>query len=165
MIVYKLNSRHSVVPAEPKSQYIKNCMTALAIMCLLGLTWLFGALAISDARIVFEYLFCIFNSLQGFFIFFFHCIRIKEVRNQWSVFVSGMGASHGDNKSSQQKSNDMEKRRKDSDSVRMRETSHEYHKEEPKRKITVVTMVGDGRSSLVTDGRPFSSCSHYNTEF
>jgi len=69
-------------------------------MCLLGLTWLFGALAVSDARVAFEYLFCICNSLQGFFIFLFHCIRIKEVRSQWSLFVSGLGFSNKDSDTS-----------------------------------------------------------------
>ena len=62
---------------------------ALAIMVLLGLTWFFGALAIGSARLLFQYLFCIFNSLQGFAIFWFHCIRQPEVRQCWADFVRG----------------------------------------------------------------------------
>ncbi|CAH1248779.1 ADGRG4 [Branchiostoma lanceolatum] len=56
---------------------------AIAVMVLVGLTWIFGFFMISDGRIVFSYLFCIFNSLQGFFIFIFHCLRQKEVQNMW----------------------------------------------------------------------------------
>lgn len=104
IVVRKLNSTGAMTPVETKSAQRKRVWTALAILCLLGLTWLFGAFAISDARIVFEYLFCIFNSLQGFFIFFFHCVRIPEVRKQWSFFVSGLGFSHKDSQQSQHRS-------------------------------------------------------------
>lgn len=55
----------------------------LAISVLLGLTWAFGFLAIGGAQFIFNLLFLIFNSLQGFFIFFFFCLRQEEVRNIW----------------------------------------------------------------------------------
>ena len=38
---------------------------AFACACLLGVTWLFAILAVGDLRDVFQWLFCIFNSLQG----------------------------------------------------------------------------------------------------
>ncbi|KAI8502470.1 hypothetical protein Bbelb_200580 [Branchiostoma belcheri] len=56
---------------------------AIAVMVLVGLTWIFGFFMIRDGGVVFSYLFCIFNSLQGFFIFIFHCLRQKEVQNLW----------------------------------------------------------------------------------
>jgi hypothetical protein len=62
---------------------------ALAIVVLLGLTWCFGTLAIGSARLIFQYLFCVFNSLQGFAIFWFHCIRQPEVRQCWADFLRG----------------------------------------------------------------------------
>ncbi len=62
---------------------------ALAIMVLLGLTWFFGTLAIGDARLPFQYLFCIFNSLQGLAIFWFHCVRQPEVRQCWADLLRG----------------------------------------------------------------------------
>ena len=52
-------------------------------MSTLGLTWVFGFFAIEDARIVFQYLFCIFNALQGFLIFIFHNLREPAVRRAW----------------------------------------------------------------------------------
>ncbi|XP_052089256.1 adhesion G protein-coupled receptor B1-like [Mytilus californianus] len=47
---------------------------------LFGVTWVFGVLSISRDLVVFQYLFAIFNSLQGFFIFVFHCLIDKKVK-------------------------------------------------------------------------------------
>ncbi|XP_046555599.1 uncharacterized protein LOC124264863 [Haliotis rubra] len=46
---------------------------ALFLLPLLGLTWVFGLAAVNQRLVVFQYLFAIFNSLQGFFIAMFHC--------------------------------------------------------------------------------------------
>ena len=40
--------------------------------------------SISDAQTVFTYLFCVFNSLQGFVIFVFFVLREKNARRLWS---------------------------------------------------------------------------------
>ncbi|XP_078702564.1 uncharacterized protein LOC144928211 isoform X2 [Branchiostoma floridae x Branchiostoma belcheri] len=70
--------------ADPRQGGTKQQLRiAIAVMVLVGLTWIFGFFMISDGRIVFSYLFCIFNSLQGFFIFIFQCVRQKEVQNLW----------------------------------------------------------------------------------
>nr|XP_006817910.1 PREDICTED: uncharacterized protein LOC100373477 [Saccoglossus kowalevskii] len=53
---------------------------ALVLLPLLGLTWIFGLLSINGDLIVFQYLFAIFNSLQGFFICLFQCLLNGEVR-------------------------------------------------------------------------------------
>ena len=54
---------------------------------LLGTAWIFGVLAIGDLRNPFQWLFCIFNSLQGLFIFLFYTVRNAEARKEWkSVF-------------------------------------------------------------------------------
>ncbi|XP_053136073.1 adhesion G-protein coupled receptor D1 isoform X2 [Hemicordylus capensis] len=58
-------------------------LTAKAVAVLLpilGSSWIFGVLAINDKALVFQYMFAIFNSLQGFFIFLFHCLLNSEVR-------------------------------------------------------------------------------------
>ena len=60
---------------------------AICLFFLLGLTWIFGFLSISDARTVFAYLFCVFNSLHGFVIFVFFVLRKKNARRLWSEFV------------------------------------------------------------------------------
>ncbi|XP_066465857.1 adhesion G-protein coupled receptor D1 [Tiliqua scincoides] len=58
-------------------------LTAKAVAVLLpilGSSWIFGILAVNDHALVFQYMFAIFNSLQGFFIFLFHCLLNSEVR-------------------------------------------------------------------------------------
>ncbi|XP_033097281.1 adhesion G-protein coupled receptor G6-like [Anneissia japonica] len=72
---------------KPKRELlIKRFQNAVAVSVLLGLTWVFGFLAIgsdSSARYVFQVLFCFFNSLQGLFIFVLFCVRQKEIRDEW----------------------------------------------------------------------------------
>ena len=58
-------------------------ISSFGIMFLFGLSWVFGAFTISAASEVFQYLFTIFTSLQGFFIFFFFCVLGKEARELW----------------------------------------------------------------------------------
>ncbi|XP_077992799.1 uncharacterized protein LOC144446830 [Glandiceps talaboti] len=53
---------------------------ALVLIPILGLSWMFGLLAVNDNLLAFHYLFAICNSLQGFFIFLFQCILNGEVR-------------------------------------------------------------------------------------
>ncbi|KAM6423525.1 adhesion G-protein coupled receptor D1 isoform 1-T1 [Liasis olivaceus] len=58
-------------------------LTAKAVAVLLpilGTSWIFGVLAVNDHTLVFQYMFAVFNSLQGFFIFLFHCLLNSEVR-------------------------------------------------------------------------------------
>jgi len=55
----------------------------MGVMALFGLTWLFGAFTVSGASVVFQTLFAIFNSLQGFFIFLFFCVFGREGRELW----------------------------------------------------------------------------------
>uniref|UniRef100_A0A674P2K3 Si:ch1073-186i23.1 n=1 Tax=Takifugu rubripes TaxID=31033 RepID=A0A674P2K3_TAKRU len=49
-----------------------------------GLTWSFGLFFLDDSSIVMAYLFTIFNTLQGMFIFIFHCLLQKKVRKEYS---------------------------------------------------------------------------------
>ncbi|XP_071807365.1 uncharacterized protein [Asterias amurensis] len=53
---------------------------AVVLLPILGLTWVFGLLAVNSATIVFQYLFTIFNSFQGLFIFLIHCVFNSEVK-------------------------------------------------------------------------------------
>ncbi len=50
---------------------------------MFGLSWLFGALTIIDAKGAFEWLFVIFNTLQGFFLFVFFCVIGEDARDEW----------------------------------------------------------------------------------
>ena len=81
-IIRSLLTSGAKVTSVRKVSGYQQTRRALAIMMLLGLTWLFGILAIGDAKLAFQYLFCIFNTLQGLFVFIFFCILPTETRRQ-----------------------------------------------------------------------------------
>ncbi|ESO92386.1 hypothetical protein LOTGIDRAFT_216894 [Lottia gigantea] len=62
---------------------------AIAIEVILGLTWIFGYCFISQETIALAYIFTVLNSLQGLFIFCFHCLLNKKVS---SILISGHGS-------------------------------------------------------------------------
>ncbi|XP_053247916.1 adhesion G protein-coupled receptor L2 isoform X6 [Podarcis muralis] len=69
---------------EDNKPFIKSwALGAFALLCLLGLTWSFGLLYVNDETIVMAYLFTVFNSFQGMFIFIFHCALQKKVRKEY----------------------------------------------------------------------------------
>ncbi len=72
---------------------IRLLISISGIMFLFGLTWLFAALTfqIGDSnvlRTIFQALFTVFGSFQGFFIFLFFCVFNKEARESWKEFLS-----------------------------------------------------------------------------
>eukprot|EP00111_Clytia_hemisphaerica_P004274 TCONS_00012210-protein len=67
---------------EDENIRLKMIRIAFTCSCIMGLSWIFGIFAIEDASVVFQWLFTIFNSLQGFFIFVMHTLRNKEIQNQ-----------------------------------------------------------------------------------
>ncbi|XP_066023134.1 adhesion G protein-coupled receptor L4-like [Pocillopora verrucosa] len=54
--------------------------TCAVMIPLMGITWLFGLL--SPLHKAFAYIFTIFNSTQGFLIFFFHCVRNSQIKER-----------------------------------------------------------------------------------
>ena len=67
---------------------------AVCIFFLLGLAWIFGFGVIftsNDTRLIFEYLFCILNSLQGLAIFIFFVLRERNARKLWFDFAHNLG--------------------------------------------------------------------------
>jgi len=52
---------------------------ALVLEVLLGLTWAFGLAFVNEQTVVFAYIFTVVNSLQGTFIFVFHCVLNEKV--------------------------------------------------------------------------------------
>jgi len=87
------HSKRKIVQASEKKKYtgtVKTLISIVSIMLMFGLSWLFGAFTISGASIVFSWLFVIFNSLQGFFLFLFFCVVGKDARDEWkSLFTCG----------------------------------------------------------------------------
>ncbi|XP_038061128.1 adhesion G-protein coupled receptor G4-like [Patiria miniata] len=66
-----------------RSQMVKRLQNMAAISVLLGLTWAFGLLSvIESSNFAFQVLFCVFNSLQGLFIFLLFVVRHDNVRGK-----------------------------------------------------------------------------------
>ena len=63
------------------------CFLVTVIFIFVGLTWIFGFLAVHNARLVFQYIFCILNAFHGFWIFLNYCIREPSVRHHWREFI------------------------------------------------------------------------------
>ncbi|XP_067440152.1 adhesion G protein-coupled receptor E5-like isoform X1 [Thunnus thynnus] len=65
-------------------------VTAIAQLCLLGLTWVFGSFLFKKyiGTTVAAYIFTILNSLQGALIFVMHCLLSKQVREEYAYFLS-----------------------------------------------------------------------------
>ncbi|TRY58347.1 hypothetical protein DNTS_030970 [Danionella cerebrum] len=84
---------HHTAILKPDSGCLDNIKSwvigAIALLCLLGLTWAFGLMYINESTVIMAYLFTIFNSLQGMFIFIFHCILQKKsrIRRMWNDTV------------------------------------------------------------------------------
>ncbi|XP_041041604.1 adhesion G protein-coupled receptor L3 isoform X2 [Carcharodon carcharias] len=78
---------HHTTVLKPESSCLDNIKSwvigAIALLCLLGLTWAFGLMFINESTVIMAYLFTIFNSLQGMFIFIFHCVLQKKVRKEY----------------------------------------------------------------------------------
>ena len=77
---------------EPKT-VIRLIISISGVMFLFGLTWLFAAFTFTIAgnnvlRIIFQALFTVFASFQGFFIFLFFCVFSKEARESWREVLS-----------------------------------------------------------------------------
>ncbi|XP_077962857.1 uncharacterized protein LOC120822437 isoform X1 [Gasterosteus aculeatus] len=66
---------------------LQDVRSVVGIMMLLGLTWGFAFFAWGPVNLPFMYLFAIFNSLQGFFIFVLYCAMKENVRNQWRTYL------------------------------------------------------------------------------
>ncbi|XP_041656806.1 adhesion G-protein coupled receptor G2 [Cheilinus undulatus] len=66
---------------------LQDVRSVAGITILLGLTWGFAFFAWGPVNLAFMYLFAIFNSLQGFFIFVFHCAVKENVRRQWRTYL------------------------------------------------------------------------------
>ena len=88
VLVIKVLIKHSRKKFGSKEQPNRRAVIRLMIsvggvMALFGLMWVFAFFTFTNGSIVFQFLFAIFNSLQGFFIFLFFCVLGKEGRELW----------------------------------------------------------------------------------
>ncbi|XP_052243947.1 adhesion G-protein coupled receptor D1-like [Dreissena polymorpha] len=73
------------VSAMAKKSDVEKIKTGVRSVCILlpvlGLTWLIGIFSVNRDTLVFQYLFAISNSLQGFLIFLVQCVLDRKVRD------------------------------------------------------------------------------------
>ncbi|XP_037088776.1 uncharacterized protein LOC119109286 [Pollicipes pollicipes] len=72
-----------------RRQALTRLRVAFVIFVLLGLPWVFGFLAIREARFVFAILFCVCNMLQGFAIFLLMVAGERSGRELWRTLLAG----------------------------------------------------------------------------
>ncbi|XP_072025148.1 adhesion G-protein coupled receptor G7-like [Amphiura filiformis] len=78
------------VKSNNRNDIVKRLQNAIAISILLGLTWVFGFLAIDEATFTFQLLFCLCNSFQGLIIFLLFCLRADDVRKTLKPYFRWM---------------------------------------------------------------------------
>ncbi|XP_023266849.1 adhesion G-protein coupled receptor G6 isoform X3 [Seriola lalandi dorsalis] len=70
-----------------REEVLRNLRSVISLTFLLGMTWGFALFASGPVALAFMYLFTIFNSLQGLFIFIFHCALKENVQKQWRRYL------------------------------------------------------------------------------
>ena len=77
----------------------KTLISIVGIMVMFSLSWSFAIFSVSDAASVFQWLFLVFNTLQGFCLFLIHCVISKDGREEWKNLL-GCEKSETKNKNS-----------------------------------------------------------------
>ncbi|XP_028858840.1 adhesion G-protein coupled receptor G6-like isoform X13 [Denticeps clupeoides] len=70
-----------------REEILRNLRSVFSLTFLLGMTWGFAFFAWGPVNLAFMYLFSIFNSLQGLFVFVFHCALKENVQKQWRRYL------------------------------------------------------------------------------
>ncbi|KAK3577432.1 hypothetical protein CHS0354_032279 [Potamilus streckersoni] len=71
----------SAFSSKTQKDKVKTSLRSLGVLLpITGVTWILGIFSVNEDLNVFQYLFTIFNSLQGLFIFVFHCLLNNRIR-------------------------------------------------------------------------------------
>ncbi|XP_075342884.1 adhesion G-protein coupled receptor G4 [Odontesthes bonariensis] len=74
-------------PAGTRRGLLHDLKGVASLTLLLGLTWTLGLFTWGPGRMVLLYMFSGLNTLQGLFIFLFHCLMKENVRKQWRIHL------------------------------------------------------------------------------
>uniref|UniRef100_A0A8D3A1G2 Adhesion G protein-coupled receptor B3 n=1 Tax=Scophthalmus maximus TaxID=52904 RepID=A0A8D3A1G2_SCOMX len=82
LVFNKLVSRDGILEKKLKHRAGASLWSSCVVLPLLALTWMSAVLAMTDKRsILFQILFAVFDSLQGFVIVMVHCVLRREVED------------------------------------------------------------------------------------
>lgn len=96
VVVIYTNSLAFISPTQSFPSLRASLWSSCVVLPLLALTWMSAVLAMTDKRsILFQILFAVFDSLQGFVIVMVHCILRREVQDDstssfvhlWSLLI------------------------------------------------------------------------------
>ncbi|XP_068182518.1 adhesion G-protein coupled receptor G6 [Antennarius striatus] len=74
-------------PSANNRSSLQDLRAVASLTVLLGQTWAMAFFSFGPGRVVLMYLFTIFNTFQGFFVFLFHCLMKENVRKQWRIHL------------------------------------------------------------------------------
>ncbi|KAH9492881.1 Adhesion G protein-coupled receptor L4 [Bulinus truncatus] len=77
---------HAVMCQTNVYRTVSAIRAIIVLVPLFGLTWVFGLMFNYYDHIVLQYLFVIFNTLQGFLIFLFHCVNQRQIKEAFKSF-------------------------------------------------------------------------------
>ncbi|XP_077981244.1 adhesion G protein-coupled receptor L3-like [Glandiceps talaboti] len=87
VMTFVVMCRHPTSPTHREDSKMANLRVWLkascALLCLLGVTWVFGMMYVDSSTMVMAYIFTILNSLQGIFIFIFHCLMDEKIIKEY----------------------------------------------------------------------------------
>ncbi|KAM7389251.1 hypothetical protein PAMP_023241 [Pampus punctatissimus] len=87
VVLIQIRQMQANKPTTNSRGSLNDLRTVASLTVLLGLTWSMGFFSFGPGRVVLMYLFSIFNTLQGFFVFLFHCLMKENVRKQWRIYL------------------------------------------------------------------------------
>ncbi|CAC5400899.1 unnamed protein product [Mytilus coruscus] len=135
--VHKMMTTRGLAAKSLKEKSKIGLKSICVILPLFGVTWVLGAFSVNDDLVIFQYLFAIFNSLQGLFICLFHCFLNKQVRLGYRKYQNRRNANRMDSKLSTDSSNydsNKTQQRINDNRVQKKETKH-YKNESQDQKV------------------------------
>uniref|UniRef100_G3QAV0 Adhesion G protein-coupled receptor G4b n=1 Tax=Gasterosteus aculeatus TaxID=69293 RepID=G3QAV0_GASAC len=87
VVLIQIRHMRANSPAGTRSGLVHDLKGVASLTLLLGLTWTLGFFTWGPARVLLLYLFAALNTLQGLFIFLFHCLMKENVRKQWRIHL------------------------------------------------------------------------------
>lgn len=98
IIVKVLWKNNQNLTSTKKVSVLKKIFSTVSIAVVLGITWILAYFMLIDddnVRVVFSYIFCLFNTTQGLQIFILYTVRTKVFQSRASRVLQSLSASAG----------------------------------------------------------------------